>query len=64
MPARLMKKVSMHIAGRNGSVLCCVDVSVERFRERAICLGSSCVKTPSSSSRARLFLVTLLDHMC
>jgi hypothetical protein len=36
--------------------------SAERFSDRAISLGSDCVKTPGSRSSASLVSVTRCDH--
>jgi hypothetical protein len=62
LPPRLMKKLSIDIADRNGSALRRVLCSAERLSESAIALGSLFVKTPSSRSSASLCSITSCDH--
>jgi hypothetical protein len=54
LPARLMWKLSIDMAERNGLLLRRRLRSAERFSERAMLRGSSLEKTLSSRSRALL----------
>lgn len=61
-PARLMWKLSMDMAERNGSLFLRRLAFADRNKERAMSFGFFFVNTPGSSTIARLFFVAAPDH--
>src|SRR5205814_364759 len=61
-PARLISKLSIDIAERNGALLRRWLRSAERLSDNATARAVRLVKTPCSRSRASLARITRADH--